>query len=220
MAADETAGSAAAQALGIDVSHIQGDVDWTSVLQAGYVFAFIKATEGETVVDPMFSQNWSGAEEAGLLRGAYHFFHAEDSPQTQAELFWKTVGENGELPLVVDVEQEESGITVPATDVVTANLTDFLALLQQMSGRQPMIYTNRGYWDALETTAFEDYPLWLADYVTNWAPGSSPPSLPTGWNTWAFWQHSESGQVPGISKSTDLNVFNGSLDALRLWPPG
>lgn len=217
MAADDTAGSA--EALGIDVSHLQGEVDWKEVLQAGYVFAFIKATEGETVVDPMFSQNWSGAGQAGLLRGAYHFFHAEDSPQTQAELFWKTVGENGELPLVVDVEQEESGITVPAADVVTANLVDFLALLQQMSGQQPMIYTNRGYWNNLETTAFSSYPLWIAEYVTSWAPGSSPPSLPAGWNTWAFWQHSEGGQVPGVSKSTDLNAFNGSLGELRLWLP-
>jgi len=219
MAATETAGSAEAPAQGIDVSHLQGEVDWTSVVQAGYAFTFIKATEGETVVDPLFSQNWSGAKEAGLFRGAYHFFHAEDSPQTQAEQFWKTVGEIGELPLVADVEQEESGITVPAADVVTANLLEFLQLVQQLSGRQPMIYTNRTYWNALDTTAFSSYPLWLADYVSSWLPGSSPPGLPTGWTTWAFWQHSESGTVPGVSTSTDLNVFNGSLSALRLWTP-
>src|SRR3954471_21897306 len=90
---------------GIDVSKSQGTVDWTAVKAAGYAFAYVKATDGETYVDPTFEQSWTGAASAGLLRGAYHFFRAEDSPQAQAEFFWRIVGGNGDLPLVIDVEQ-------------------------------------------------------------------------------------------------------------------
>jgi lysozyme len=192
-------------AQGIDVSKDQGAVDWPSVAAAGYVFTFIKATDGQDYVDPMFAQNWAGAEAAGLLRGAYHFFRAEDDPGVQAEWFWKTVGGTGELPLVVDVEQT---MGQPAS-VVIANLTSFLDSLQQWTGRQPMIYTAPGFWSGLGTSGFGGYPLWVAEY------GVSEPTLPSGWTFWDFWQHSESGQVPGIQGDVDLNVFSGALSALQ-----
>jgi lysozyme len=37
------------------------------------------------------------------------------------------------------------------------------------------------------------------------------PKIPAGWTTWAFWQYSESGSVPGIQGPVDLDVFNGPL---------
>ncbi|HEX9942248.1 MAG TPA: GH25 family lysozyme [Thermoanaerobaculia bacterium] len=193
------------EAQGIDVSHFQGTVDWPTVAKAGYAFAFIKATDGETTVDPEFAQNWTGAAAASLLRGAYHFFRAEDSPQAQVELFWQTVGGNGELPLVVDVE-ETMGVSAAT---LISNLTQFLAELQQASGRTPMIYTGPSFWNGLGTAAFAGYPLWVAEY------GVSQPTLPRGWTSWAFWQHSESGSVPGIQGAVDLDVFNGPLSTLR-----
>jgi lysozyme len=198
-------------ARGIDVSKDQGAVTWPSVVDAGYAFTFIKATDGQDYVDPMFAQNWEGAQAAGLLRGAYHFFRAEDDPDVQAQWFWKTVGGKNELPLVVDVEEsmEQSASTV------ISNLTRFLDSLQQWTGKQPMIYTDPGFWNGLGTSGFGGYPLWVAEY------GVSEPTLPSGWALWAFWQHSENGEVPGIQGHVDLNVFNGSLSALqKAFPSG
>ena len=43
---------------GIDVSHWQGTVNWTSVRNSGKVFALCKATEGTTYTDPTFATNW------------------------------------------------------------------------------------------------------------------------------------------------------------------
>jgi lysozyme len=192
-------------AQGIDVSKAQGTVDWPSVAAAGYAFAFLKATDGQDYVDPTFTENWEGAKAAGLLRGAYHFFRAEDDPAVQAAWFWKTVGGDGDLPLVVDVEttMEQSASTV------VANLTRFLDDLQQASGRQPMIYTAPGFWQQLGTSAFGAYPLWVAEY------GASQPTLPSGWTLWDFWQHSETGQVPGITGAVDLDVYSGTAAQLR-----
>jgi lysozyme len=203
--------SAQGLAQGIDVSQDQGTVTWGPVAAAGYAFAFIKATDGETYVDPLFGQNWAGAKAAGLLRGAYHFFRAEDDPQAQAEFFWQTVGGGsagggiGELPLVVDVEESMS----QSNSVVIANLTSFLASLQQWSGQQPMIYTDSGFWNSLGTSAFGGHPLWVAEY------GVTAPTLPSGWAVWDFWQTSETGSVAGIQGSVDLDVFSGSLAELR-----
>ncbi|MCQ5014582.1 hypothetical protein NE615_27855, partial [Escherichia coli] len=48
------------------------------------IFAFIKATEGEKLVDPYFSRNWQLSRENGLLRGAYHYFSPSVSASVQA----------------------------------------------------------------------------------------------------------------------------------------
>jgi len=61
---------------GIDVSHFQGEIDWSTVKAAGIDFAFIKATDGVAEIDPRFVENWQGAGQANIARGAYHFFSA------------------------------------------------------------------------------------------------------------------------------------------------
>ena len=69
---------------GIDVSHYQGNVDWTAVRGAGMVLAFATATEGSNYVDSKFAANWAGMKTVGLKRGAYHFAHALAEPSAAA----------------------------------------------------------------------------------------------------------------------------------------
>ncbi|HRI21555.1 MAG TPA: GH25 family lysozyme, partial [Panacibacter sp.] len=66
---------------GIDVSFYQQVVYWPSVkdmkeeeIKIG--FTFIKATEGLGNTDKQFKRNWLQAKQAGICRGAYHFFLA------------------------------------------------------------------------------------------------------------------------------------------------
>src|SRR5438128_304537 len=59
---------------GIDVSHHQGAIDWAVLPAQGVDFAYIKATEGGDHVDRLFARNWQAAADAGMKRGAYHFF--------------------------------------------------------------------------------------------------------------------------------------------------
>src|SRR5262245_11857990 len=58
---------------GLDVSSWQGNVDWLAVALNGGRFAYVKATEGTSYVNPYFTQQYVGAFQAGLVRGAYHF---------------------------------------------------------------------------------------------------------------------------------------------------
>ena len=43
---------------GIDVSHHQGEIDWTAVKASRVEFAFIKASEGGDFRDREFARNW------------------------------------------------------------------------------------------------------------------------------------------------------------------
>lgn len=81
---------------GIDVSRWQERIDWQRVAKMRdngirLQFAFIKATEGEKLVDPYFSRNWQLSRENGLLRGAYHYFSPSVAAPVQARLFLQTV---------------------------------------------------------------------------------------------------------------------------------
>lgn len=191
---------------GIDVSHYQGVVDWKQVAQAGMAFAFAKATDGITYVDPQFSTNWAGMQSAGLLRGAYHFFEPNDDATAQAQHFLATVTlAKGDLPPVLDVEVT-GGVS---NEQIWSGVSTWLQLVEQKTGCQPILYTAPGFWNSHQPDlALARYPLWLADYAAQ-------PTLPTGWTSWLFWQHSQTGSVAGVTGAVDLDLFNGTLWQLR-----
>ena len=68
---------------GIDVSYWNAGIDWPKVRATGQRFVFAKASEGGSYVDPTFDDNWRGAKNVGLLRGAYHFFRCNIDPKSR-----------------------------------------------------------------------------------------------------------------------------------------
>jgi len=191
---------------GIDVSHFQGVVDWQTVAQAGVAFAFAKATDGITYVDPQLATNWAGIRSAGLLRGAYHFFEANDDATLQAEHFLSTVQlAPGDLPPVLDVE-----VTGGVSDAqLWSGVSTWLQVVEQATGRQPILYVAPTFWSSHSPDlTLTRYPLWLADYAAQ-------PTLPEGWTSWLFWQHSETGSVAGVTGAVDLDVFSGTAQQLQ-----
>lgn len=184
---------------GIDVSHFSLDVDWHEVKRQGYHFAFAKATEGVDSPDPMFDEHWRGMKQAGLIRGAYHFYVTEDEPKAQAQFFIETVTlEPGDFVPVVDIELIGKG-TTPG---LIKRLKTFLSIIETHYGRTPIIYTGLHFWDKHMNSHFGHYPLWVAEY------GVSDPVLPKGWKNWHFWQWKENALVKGVEKNADLNIFN------------
>lgn len=87
---------------GVDVSHYQGAIDWQVLSAQSIQFAYIKATEGSSLVDEYFAQNWQDAHRTALYVGAYHFFSFDSPGQSQAENFIRTVPEtDNALPPVI-----------------------------------------------------------------------------------------------------------------------
>jgi lysozyme len=97
---------------GIDVSHYQGNIDWEKLRnamigKAPVRFIIVKATEGASVVDEKFSDNFNNAREYGFIRGAYHFYSVRSTARDQAHFFLEKVKlEEGDLPPVLDVEHK------------------------------------------------------------------------------------------------------------------
>lgn len=187
---------------GIDVSKYQSSITWTAVremnvqgIQIG--FAFIKATEGVRNRDPYFKRNWRKSREAGMVRGAYHFFVASKDGKTQARNFIDLVDlEPGDLPPVLDIEQ-----ALKNGDLLRTEIREWLDAVELYYGIKPIIYTYIDFYNKFLKGHFDDYPLWVAHYLQ--------PNQPRIERDWNFWQHSEKGRVNGIVSKVDFNVFNG-----------
>jgi GH25 family lysozyme M1 (1,4-beta-N-acetylmuramidase) len=194
---------------GIDVSGFQGSINWGDVARDGKAFAIMKATEGTGFTDSTFARNWANAKNAGVIRGAYHFFHPALDPIAQANHFVDVMGplHAGDLPPMLDLEIT-NGLSAAH---VAASARAFLQHVEARTGRRPLIYTGYFFWrdQVGDPSGFSQYPLVMAAYV------SGCPLVPNSWGHFTMWQYSDSGRVSGIAGNVDLDVFNGDMKALR-----
>lgn len=202
---------------GIDVSHWQGTLDWSTIRCAKKSFAFVKATEGVGYEDPRFRQNWEGAELAGLVRGAYHFARVsrviDVDARAEAEWFIQVAGvpAAGDLPLTLDVEWDNRASDITAEEVVRW-CEIFLEFVEAETSRIPIVYTGPSFWRYRlgRTSALQRYLLWEVQYTAN------PQPKPLGDWPWTFWQYTSKGNISGINGNIDFNRYRGSSDELRL----
>lgn len=202
---------------GLDISHYQGDlISGLNKHKDSLYFVICKATEGVSFRDSKFASNWAILKEKKVVRGAYHFYHCDLNPKQQAQFFAKTIMENdsiniGQLPPVLDLENSSMDSNCGDLKTAQQNVLIFLKEVQSITGRIPMIYTNKSTGNKyLNTKDFANYPLWVAAY-TNELTASY---IPTAWNSqWTIWQRSESYSYQGAH--FDFDVFNGSRLELR-----
>ena len=200
---------------GCDVSAFQQNIDWNEVKAGGYLFAFIKASEGVSVVDQYFQANWVNAKAAGVLRGAYHFFRASVDGVKQAEMFLSLMPRDYDLPPVLDLEVTDGQDAQTVIDGALA----WLDAVEASIGRKPIIYTGLGFEEKIgNPPQLAAYPLWCAQY-----DGQASPSIVPPWNSWQFWQWTDGdyipNTIPGIGPC-DSDWFNGSLAELQAFCKG
>ncbi len=193
---------------GIDVSIYQGAIDWRQVRTAGIAFGIARISDGTTVPDARFAENWRAMKAAGVVRGAYQYFRASEDPVAQASLVVATLDSAGglsadDLPVVLDLETADR----QPSQLVRTNMQSWLATIDAATGRPAMIYTNAAT-AATIGAGFGGYVLWVA----NWQ--ATCPTMPLGWSMWKFWQYASDGTVPGVSDAVDLDEFDGTLSDL------
>jgi lysozyme len=227
---------------GVDVSRWQGVMNWPKTRQKGGYYAFIKATESVSWVDPLFDENWQEARAAGLLVGAYHFFRPGYDPVQQANHFVNTVKAQpgaAHLPFVLDVEiaptagarslEVEDGymgqslvglshkgfgrVNMAAAASFAADVQTCLERIGILTGRLPLLYTGIAFWNTyLRAVPTNVCQLWLANWTAN-----ADPAMPKDWGEWTFWQFSNNGSGAdwgAQSARIDVNKFNGTLAQL------
>lgn len=197
---------------GMDVSSHQGNVDWNAAWNRGSRFAYAKATEGTGYRNPNFNQQYGGAYNKGMTRGAYHFALPNvSSAVKQANYFvnngggWSADGRT--LPPLLDIEYNP----YPSLGNTCYNMSPsqmvnwikaFSNQVKARTGRAPMIYTTTDWWSYCtgNSAAFSENPLHIANYRTAGAG-----KLPASWSVYSIWQYSSSGPFVG-----DSNVWSGS----------
>ena len=198
---------------GIDVSHWQNTIDWAQVAASGKRFAYMKASEGTSLVDDRYVFNRAQAKAYGMLVGAYHFARPGRTPGdaiAEADYFLAmSQVEAGDLLPVLDLEVN-GGLSPVELQEWTKS---YLARIYERTGARGVIYSSPTFWrnSMADTTWFgaNGYrTLWVAHWISGPAP--SVPGGNWGGTGWTFWQYTSSGSVPGISGRVDLNRFNGT----------
>jgi len=186
---------------GIDVSHYQKNINWETIATQEIAFAFVKATEGESISDSLFQQNWEGLTKNCIRKGAYHYFHPATNVRNQFENFKCQVQfEKGDLPPVIDIEETNG----KSKEEVIKSINEWIYLVETDFKVKPIIYTNFKFYNAYIIGNFDQYPIWIANYTYR------EPTLDFG-DSWTFWQYGNRGRIKGIEGDVDFNVFNGSL---------
>jgi len=201
---------------GVDISRWQGEIDWPKLRTQGANFAYIKATDGGDHLDPMFKKNWRRAKEAGIRRGAYHFFYWCRTAGEQADWFMRNVPRDPDaLPPVIDVEYNgESSCKYRLSRAkAIEKMQVFMDKLERHYGKRPVIYTAPDFYRDNLTGEFKNYPFWLRSVAAH-------PSKVYPGRKWLFWQYSGSGLSHGVTGKIDLNVFRGSERDWHNWVNG
>ena len=214
---------------GVDVSEFQCGpplINWSKVHDSGVEFAYIRATLGDnrppTLIDKNLTINMVGAEEAGLLVGAYHVAYADrNNAVDEAEFFLSVAGnyiKAGYLRPMLDLEQDILNKLMAEKGAEAGKLylqswvQVWASKVQNETGQVPILYMGKyaaaNYFDQ----SFRKYDLWIVDWTYNL---TTPPSSIGIWEKWVFWQYSNNSHIDGITGFVDCDAFNGDINLLR-----
>lgn len=196
---------------GIDVSWVQGNIDWAAVAESGIDFVMIRAGRGDIddtgcKADTHFIQNIQEASKYDIDIGVYFYSYAETISQAEEEAYFLLdliKGYDLTFPVVVDMEEETRRIDL--TDVAEA----FIEVVSG-GGYYPMLYSYQSrleshFSDSLKST----YALWVARI-------DSPDSRPETDFDYYIWQYSHEGKINGIEGNVDFNIaFRDFPDILK-----
>ena len=183
----------------IDVSTWNGNIDWDKVYKSGVRYAMIRSSfgiENPNQIDNKFVRNIENAIKVGVKCGIYHYSYAKSATEAkkEADFCLKTI-KNYKIDLPVAFDIEDSSQTNLGKDTLTSIVIAFCDRIKS-AGYTPMLYCNPSWLNSYlhKDKLLGKYDLWLAHW------GVSAPSY-----NCAIWQYSESGSVPGISGSVDMN---------------
>ena len=195
--------------LGVDVSALQGEIDWTRVRADGVEFAILRIgyrgyTEGGLFVDERFAENYVAARKAGLQVGVYFYSQAISEAEALEEAAFVLKLLDGvplELPVYFDWESNsnftERRTTGHESDAVGGWALAFCRAVED-GGYPAGVYFNQRYgYSIMHLEALTDYSFWIAEYQS-WQSFSYATDL---------WQFTGEGRVDGVSTIVDMNLM-------------
>jgi len=156
----------------------------------------VKATEGGDFSDDRFEDNWATAGDAGLDRGAYHFFTLCTPGDEQAAHFLSQLPEDAELPPAVDLELAGNCKDRPSKGAVRAELRMFLEAVESESGQRMVLYVGDDFERRYPVRDELDRYLWHLRVLRR-------PDV----EGWLIWQVMGFAKVDGIDGRVDLDIM-------------
>ena len=185
----------------------QGAIDWKKVRSDGVRFAMIKATQGREengsgylFTDKYFAKNMTGATNAGLYCGSYHYLTAQDEEQARAEAryYLSMIRPFRSIHLLWAAVDVESDQYLPADPARLRAVVNTFCDLVNRSGFIAMVYTNPNY-IKYKLRCEPQWDLWLAQWR------DKRRGAPIGHPRLKIWQWGASA-VNGIKNNVDSNV--------------
>lgn len=184
---------------GIAVSHDNGEIVWPTAAADGVDFAYIKATEGADMHDVRFAENWTNARNAGVKRGAWHFFTLCRLASDQASNFMAYVPRDADaLPAALTLQLAGNCAERPARDVVLKEIATFIRMAEAHSGKPMLLHIARDFEDYYQASEAINRQLWLNARLF-------PPAY--GARAWRIWESNAMVRVKGIDGAVDWNVI-------------
>jgi nucleoid-associated protein YgaU/GH25 family lysozyme M1 (1,4-beta-N-acetylmuramidase) len=187
---------------GVDVSEIQGSINWNNVEESGIKFAMVRATYGYAGVDGQFTSNMEGISKTNIYPGAYHQSSAQSIKEAVAEAnhFLNVIRPyKFYYPLALKIESQIA--MQIGTDFFTEIVSTFLNVIKE-AGYWPMLYAEAGLIKdhSININRIPNVDIWLAELSTN------PDAKPTYTKNVTIWKHSDRGSVQGISGNANLDI--------------
>lgn len=189
---------------GIDVSVWQGDIDFKEVRRDGIEFVYIRAGEGENIVDSKFERNYKKAREEDLKIGFYHYVTArnEREAREQAHFFYSLIKDKRyDLRAAMDFENLRGLSKAECNRIARVYMETLERLLKHKPAFYSSAYDTKEVWER----SLNKYPLWVADY------GVKKPYTIGKWKRYEAFQYSSRGRVRGIKGHVDLDKFKKGM---------
>jgi len=211
-------------AFGVDLSRYNASADLTQTPDFDVIAAhqpqvnFVAMRSGVSwgYRDPMFKQFYQQVERVGACVLPYHVLYPGEPALKQMDSFLKILAgiDLNQVRLVLDVELEHGQTQA----VITNTLVSCLELLQQETGRLPIVYSRAMWVDAnVRVVDLPRVDWWLAQYYyrkpfPQYTPEfPCPPRLPKGVDHWLIHQTSERGPaIGGVGSYMDYDRWNGT----------
>lgn len=186
----------------IDVSHHNGDIDWTKVKNDknnNIEGVIIRAGYGKTASqkDNKFEDNFWDAISEKLHVGAYWYSYAltADEAELEAKAFLECIrGKRFDLPVFFDIEDKTQ---THLEKKVCTEITERFMNVIEAAGYFAGVYSFDSFFkDNLSDDIRKKYTIWVAR-VENAAPQIA--------TEWGIHQYSWKGRIDGIQTDTDLN---------------
>jgi lysozyme len=184
---------------GVDVSEADGPIDWWAARRSGTGFVYAIATAGAGHRDLRFPENWRGAFEAGLERGAIHVYSLCQLATDQAGNFVSTVARTDEqLSPAVLLDFEPSCSARPQRNVLVGELRRFIAAVETHTGHRMILKIASRFEAQYRISDAIDRPLWTMGFLF-------PPAYLA--RPWTMWQASPYRRVEGAGEPLNWDVM-------------